>query len=41
MYHDVACKCSLIFESPRRGARRPRVALLILGTPRMFDSLEV
>jgi hypothetical protein len=30
MYHDVACKCSLIFESSRRGARRPRVALLIL-----------
>jgi hypothetical protein len=27
--HDVACECSMIFESFRRGARRPKAALLI------------
>jgi hypothetical protein len=29
IYRDVACECSMIFESFRRGARRPKAALLI------------
>jgi hypothetical protein len=29
IYHDVTCECSMIFESFRRGARRPKAALLI------------